>query len=151
MLTRRSLLSTGIAATLLSTAGKASAAEEPLKLALSVYDKIPPVKYPWGWLRWLMNDQIDPKAELTLGLAYIEPHQTNQLHVHPNSAEILHVLSGTCEHRRGKEWIKLAAGDTLRIPKDTPHMARTQDHPFLAFITYDTGKRIMVPIDEPEK
>ena len=148
MLTRRTLLSTGIAATLLSAVGEASAAEEPLKLDLSVYEKVPAVKYPWGWLRWLMNDQIDPKAELTLGLAYIEPHQSNQLHVHPNSAEILHVLSGTCEHRRGKEWIKLAAGDTLRIPKDTPHMARTQERPFLAFITYDTGKRVMVPVND---
>jgi quercetin dioxygenase-like cupin family protein len=74
----------------------------------------------------------------------------NQLHIHPNSAEILHVLAGSCEHRRGSEWIKLKAGDTLRIPKNTPHMARTQNETFVAMITYDTGKRVMVPVDETE-
>jgi len=94
-----------------------------------------------------MNDQIDPQAELTLGIEFIEPHQMNQLHIHPNSAEVLHVLSGSCEHRRGDEWIKLKAGDTLRIPKNTPHMARTQAEIFLAMLTYDTGKRVMVPVE----
>jgi quercetin dioxygenase-like cupin family protein len=147
MTTRRTLLGAAVAAALTCDPNPARAGET-MKLDLSAYDKIEPVKYPWGWLRWLMNDQIDPKAELTLGLAYIEPHQSNQLHLHPNSAEILHVLVGSCEHRRGAEWIKLKAGDTLRIPKNTPHMARTQDQPFVAFITYDTGSRVMVPITD---
>jgi len=151
MLSRRTLLTTGIAATILPASdNSASGAEEALKLDLSVYDKIPAVKYPWGWLRWLMNDQIDPQAELTLGLAYVEANTANQLHIHPNSAEVLHVLSGSCEHRRGEKWIKLATGDTLRIPKNTPHMARTQNQPLLALLTYDTGKRIMVPVNEPK-
>src|SRR5258708_15120016 len=65
MITRRTMLTTGVAAALLSSATSASA-EEVMKLDLSAYDKIPEVKYPWGWLRWLMNDQIDPQAELTL-------------------------------------------------------------------------------------
>jgi len=150
MITRRTMLTTGVAAALLSGAGGASG-EEVMKLDLSVYDKIQPVKYPWGWLRWLMNAEIDPQAELTLGIAFVDAHQSNQLHIHPNSAEVLHVLSGSCEHRRGDEWIKLKAGDTLRIPKNTPHMARTQDQPFLAMLAYDTGKRVMVPVEDGGK
>ena len=147
MPTRRALLTAAIASTMIPESVFA-AADESVKLDLSVYDKIEPVKYPWGWLRWLMSDQIDPKAELTLGIVYVEPRSTNQLHIHPNSAEILHVLSGSCEHRRGDEWIKLKAGDTLRIPKNTPHMARTQDQSMLAMLAYDTGKRVMVPVED---
>ena len=144
------MLTTGVATALLSGAGEASG-QEVLKLDLSAYDKIPAVKYPWGWLRWLINAEIDPQAELTLGIAFVGAHQSNQLHIHPNSAEVLHVLSGSCEHRRGAEWIKLKAGDTLRIPKNTPHMARTQDQPFLAMLAYDTGKRVMVPVEDGRK
>jgi quercetin dioxygenase-like cupin family protein len=147
MPTRRNILSAAVAVALLCDASPTEAAQT-LTLDLSDYDRIPPVKYPWGWLRWLMNDQIDPKAELTLGIAYIEPHQSNQLHLHPNSAEVLHVLCGSCEHRRGDQWIKLKAGDTLRIPKNTAHMARTADQPLLAILTYDTPKRVMVPVEE---
>jgi len=150
MPTRRNILGAAFAATLFGVSNSSDAAET-LTLDLSVYDKIEPVKYPFGWLRWLMNDQIDPKAELTLGLAYIEAHQSNPLHLHPNSAEIVHILSGSCDHRRGDQWLKLKAGDTLRIPKNTPHMARAGEQPLLAMIAYDTPKRIMVPVPEDKK
>jgi quercetin dioxygenase-like cupin family protein len=150
MKSRRDVMGAAIAAMVLGGTGSAEA-EESLKLDLSVYEKIPEVKYPFGWLRWLMNDQIDPKAELTLGLAYIEAHQSNPLHIHPTSVEIVHILSGACDHRRGDEWMKLKAGDTLRIPKNVPHMARAGDQPILAVIVYDTGKRVMVPVTEEKK
>ncbi len=150
MTTRRSVLGAALAAAFLGNSS-AIATEDAIKLDLSVYDKIPPVKYPFGWLRWLMNDQIDPKAELTLGLAYIKPHQSNPLHLHPNSVEIVHILSGSCDHRRGDEWVKLKAGDTLRIPKNVPHMARAGDQAVLAMIVYDTPRRVMVPVSEGTK
>ncbi len=150
MPTRRNILAASLAAAFLGNSLSADAAES-VTLDLSVYDKLPPVKYPFGWLRWLMNDQIDPKAELTLGLAYIEAHQSNPLHLHPNSAEIVHILSGSCDHRRGDDWLKLKAGDTLRIPKNTPHMARVGDQPLLALIAYDTPKRVMVPVTDDKK
>jgi len=144
--TRRSFLATGLAAAVLSNAGVASAAEE-MKLSLPAYDKIPAVKFPWGWIRWVMNAEIDPSSEMTLGIVFVEAHQTNPLHIHPNSAEVLHVLSGACEHRLGNRWDKLQAGDTLRIPKDVPHQARTQDSPCLVMVVYNTGKRQMVPVE----
>ena len=147
MTSRRNLIGAAVAAAILS-GGSAADAAETFKLDLSAYDKIKPVTYGWGWLRWLMNSEIDPQAELTLGIAFVQSHTANQLHIHPNSAEVLHVLAGSCEHRRGEEWIKLKAGDTLRIPKNTPHMARTQDEPLLAMLSYDTGKRVMVPVAE---
>ncbi len=147
MITRRKFIATSAATTaLLSGAGVASAAEE-MKLSFAAYEKIPAIKFPWGWIRWVMNAEIDPKAEITVGIVYIEAHQANQLHVHPNSQEALHVLSGACEHQLGDRRDKLQAGDTLLIPKDVPHMARTQDSPCLTMVTYNTGKRIMVPVN----
>jgi quercetin dioxygenase-like cupin family protein len=107
-----------------------------------------PQKFAWGWIRWMMNAEIDPKAEMTLGVVYIEPHQTNPRHLHPNSAEYLHVVSGSCEHMLGKRWVTLKAGDTLRVPKGAVHQARTKDEPCRSIVVYDTGKRQMTPVAE---
>ena len=148
--TRRNFLVTGLAAAVLAGAGRAGAAEG-VKLDLSVYDKIPAVKYPWGWIRWVMNSEIDPESELTVGLVFLDAHQTNQLHVHPNSAEVLHVLSGASEQRLGDSWRPLCAGETLRIPKDVRHQARTQDAPCLVMVVYNTGKRVMVPVTDEKR
>ena len=147
MITRRNFLTTSAAAALLSSAGIARAVEE-MKLSFAAYDKIPAVKFPWGWIRWVMNAQIDPLAEITVGIVFLEANQTNQLHIHPNSQEVLHVLSGACEHRLGTRWDKMPAGATLLIPKDVPHQARTHDSPCLTMVTYNTGKREMVPVTD---
>jgi quercetin dioxygenase-like cupin family protein len=147
---RRDLLLTTLgSATALSLSTNAVPAEaaEADKVALTSFDKIEPQKYPWGWIRWLMNAEIDPKAEMTLGIVYVEPNQLNPLHIHPNSAEYLHVLAGACEHLVGDRWVALKAGDTLRVPKGVAHQARTTGQSFRALLVYDTGKRQMVPVE----
>ena len=146
-LTRRNLLGVGLSAGLVGL-GAAAAVAEVGQFNLADYAKIEPVKFPWGWIRWLMNDQLDPQAEMTLGIVYIEPRQSNPLHIHPNSAEFLHVLSGACEHTLGERVDKLQAGDTLRIPQGVPHHARTLDAHCLSLIMYNTGRRQMTPVSD---
>jgi len=81
----------------------------------------------------------------------VEARQSNPLHVHPNSAEYVHVLSGACDHRLGDQWMALKAGDTLRVPKGVVHMARTAAEPCRLMVIYDTGTRQMVPVAEGPK
>jgi quercetin dioxygenase-like cupin family protein len=118
---------------------------------LQAYGKVKPRTFPWGWIRWVMNAQIDPDAEMTLGIVQIDANQSNPLHIHPNSAEYLHVLTGSCEHRLGDQWITLKAGDTLRIPRNVTHMARTRNEACRALVVYNTGSRQMVPVTEEKK
>lgn len=150
MSTRRSLFHTGLAAAAaLALPGLAGAgAEAGDEGFVQPFDKVEPEKYPWGWIRWLLNGQIDPKAQITLGLVHMEPNQVNTRHVHPNSAEVLHVISGSLEHLVGDRWVVLKAGDTLRIPKGVPHQGRTKGEGFRALLVYDTPRRIMVPVPE---
>lgn len=123
-------------------------AKENPKMSLQAFEDVKPQEFSWGWIRWLMNSETDPEAEMTLGMVYIKPNQSNPLHQHPNSAEYLHVLSGSCEHRLGDQWVTLRAGDTLRIPRGAIHSARTKDEPCRVMVVYDTGKRQMVTVDE---
>jgi quercetin dioxygenase-like cupin family protein len=145
---RRRMLRTGVAA----AAGLAIphlpivAAEDKTRIQRS--EQVQVEKYPFGWIRWLINGRIDPQAEMTMGLVHFEPNQSNVLHIHPNSAEYLHMLSGTAEHLVDGQWVTLKAGDTLRIPKGVPHQSRTKDQAYEALIVYDTPNRIMVPVNE---
>ena len=123
-ITRRAALGAGIASTAaaaLASDALPAAAGKTAKISLQSFDKIPPQKFPWGWIRWLMNAELDPDAEMTLGIVHIEPNQSNPLHVHPNSAEYVHVLSGSSEHWMADRWVTLRPGDTLRIPKGAAH------------------------------
>ena len=112
------------------------------------FEKVETLEYPWGWIRWTMNAEADPEAEMTFGVVYIKPHQVNPAHIHPNSAEYLHVLEGSCEHLVGTKWVKLKAGDTLRIPKNVPHRARTGRQACRVVVVYNTGKRQFVEVKD---
>ena len=120
-------------------------------VSMTSQDLIEPQKFAWVWIRWLMNSKIDPKAEMTLGIVQIEANMSNPLHVHPNCTEYMHVLSGSCKHRVGNKWVSVKAGDTVRIPKGVIHRAITGAEPILSVIVYDTGTRIMTPVDEPKE
>ena len=131
-----------------STADPGKEEQAAMPLTLQKFDEVKVQEFPWGWIRWLINDQVDPAAEMTFGIVYVKPQQTNPLHVHPNSAEYLHVLEGSCEHRVGDRWVTVKAGDTVRIPTGVKHHARTKEEPCRAVIVYNTGKRQMVPVQE---
>jgi quercetin dioxygenase-like cupin family protein len=143
---RRNLMQTGIATAAALAAAELSAGEGGGPATLLPAGKVEIQKFPWGSIRWLMSGKIDPRAEMTLGIVQVTPNQANPIHVHPNSAEYLHMLSGACEHLIDGRWVAIQAGDTVRIPKGVPHGARTKDQPFCAVIVYDTPNRKMVPV-----
>jgi len=153
-LTRRAVLESGAAwaavAALLGSSARAeqAAKDDPPGDLVRSLEKVEPQKFAWGWIRWMMNGEVDSRAEMTLGIVHIEPNQSSPPHIHPNSAEYLYVLEGSCEHRLGGRWMAMKAGDMLRIPKDVPHCARTKTQPCLALIVYDTPKRQMVSLGE---
>lgn len=103
------------------------------------------VKYPWGEIRWLMNSKIDHGAAQTFGIVQINKGQHNALHAHPNSEELLYVLSGSCEHVVGNKRVTLHPGDLVRVPAGVPHQAFvTGNEPLRAVISYSSPDRKVV-------
>jgi len=126
------------------------AAEKPRPLAARVqsFDKVAEEKAAWGSLRWLISAKVDPPSGITLGDVTINPGHSNPLHLHGNSDEVIYVLSGSCEHRVGKETVILKAGDALRIPPGVPHSARALgQQPMRAVVAYNTGQRQFTPVE----
>jgi mannose-6-phosphate isomerase-like protein (cupin superfamily) len=119
--------------------------------AVQHFSEAPEVKYPWGWIRWLMNGKIDPEASQTLGIVQINPGQRNPLHMHPNCEELLYVISGSAENIIGDKKVTIGPGDLVRIPKGVPHQAITiGNKPFKAVISYSSNDRQIVNLG-PDK
>ena len=116
-----------------------------INVVVQHFDKEEEVKYPFGMIRWLMSSKIDSGSAQTFGIVQINAHQHNALHSHPNSEEILYVLSGSCEHVVGNKRVTLHPGDLIRVPVGVPHQAFViGNEPLRAVISYNTGDREVV-------
>src|SRR5262249_10250093 len=105
----------------LIAAEKANLPTPPLADRVHNVDQVPEEKAPWGSLRWLTSGKMDPGSGVTMGVVVLNVGQSNPLHVHTNSDEVVYVLSGKCEQKMGDETVILKPGDTLRIPVGVPH------------------------------
>ena len=112
-------------------------------------EAISKLEFSWGWIRWMMNSQIDPNAEQTFGIVELSPGQQNPLHSHPNCEEVLYVVSGSCRKTVGDKTHLMKPGDLVRIPTGVPHRAVTVgEEPMLAVIVYSSADRQMVIHEE---
>jgi len=118
-----------------------------MEISVQHFDKVEQVKYPWGWIRWLMNSKLDPGAAQTFGVVEIAAGQRNSLHMHPNCEELLYVLSGSCKHRIGDKSVVLKPGDIARIPAGVAHRAIVLgNEPMRAVVSYSSGDRQVVDL-----
>ncbi len=116
--------------------------------SIQSFNSVKEVKYPWGWIRWMMNSEMDPGAAQTFGIVQINAGQRNPLHKHPNCEELLYVLSGSFENVMDGKTVVMHAGDIVRIPANTPHQGiNNTKEPMRAVISYSSGRRQMVALE----
>jgi quercetin dioxygenase-like cupin family protein len=116
--------------------------------SIQSFNTVKEVKYPWGWIRWMMNSELDRGAEQTFGIVQINAGQRNPLHKHPNCEELLYVLSGSFENVMNGKTVVMHAGDIVRIPANTPHQGiNNTKEPMRAVISYSSGTRQMVALE----
>ena len=73
-------------------------------------DDVDALGFPWGVIKWLMNDETGADAQQTFGIVYISAGQQNPPHYHPNCEELLYVLYGACEHTLGDQSYRMGPG-----------------------------------------
>jgi len=79
------------------------------------------VKYDWGAVKWVANNELAPGCEQSFGLVHILPEKTNPEHWHTAAEEIVYMLQGECDVRVGDRRMKVATGHTLVIPQGVKH------------------------------
>lgn len=96
-------------------------------------------------MEWLMEDEIDPRAGLSLARMIVPVGVISELHHHPNCSETIHLLEGVVEQRVDNKWRRLSAGETCLIPLGAKHQTRNVgDMNAVMIIAYSAGSRIYV-------
>ncbi|ODU21246.1 MAG: hypothetical protein ABS87_07365 [Sphingomonas sp. SCN 67-18] len=87
-------------------------------------NEVKPEPQSWGMLKWFASRALGNSTKMTTGEATVAVGKANPVHWHPNTDEVLHVVSGHIMHRVGDQEYEMRAGDTVVIPEGTRHNAR---------------------------
>ena len=108
----------------------------------------------WGALKWLVTPDNTPDAGLTFGEVVLLPGKGHERHNHPESEEILYVLSGEGDQMLddgGENWFPVRAGDTIYVPQAMFHATiNTGWEPMRLLAIYNPGGAERVLRDLPD-
>ncbi|MFB5762091.1 cupin domain-containing protein [Paenibacillus medicaginis] len=89
---------------------------------------LPTETFEWGAIKWFVSPEHTAKPNVTFGEVILLPGKGHDRHNHPDSEEILYVLSGEGKQMvNDEEAFTVCAGDTIYIPAGVFHS------------TYNTG------------
>jgi quercetin dioxygenase-like cupin family protein len=82
-------------------------------------------EFDWGFFRWISRPATTGAKDLVVCGVHVYPGKGHNFHKHPGQEEVIHVLEGEMEQWVGKEKRLLGAGDSVFVPRDTPHASFT--------------------------
>ncbi len=86
---------------------------------------LPTQTFDWGSIKWLVSPETDVNAGLTFGEVVLQPGKGHDRHNHPESEEILYVLSGEGDQMLDDgEPFPVKAGDAIYVPTAVFHSTR---------------------------
>ncbi len=86
---------------------------------------VPTQMFDWGSIKWLVSPDSTDGAGVTFGEVVLLPGKGHDRHNHPDSEEILFVLSGEGEQIVDDEDpFPVRAGDTIYVPSAVYHSTR---------------------------
>ena len=104
--------------------------------------------FDWGRMEWLLNAESAPGSELSLARMTLDPGRQSPLHRHDNCQEALHLVSGQVRLWLSETWRELRPGETVLIPRDTPHaLENPSAEAAVLLITYGSGHRRYEALD----
>jgi oxalate decarboxylase/phosphoglucose isomerase-like protein (cupin superfamily) len=83
---------------------------------------IPTHSFEWGAIKWFITPDRTPGAGMTFGEVVLLPGKGHDRHNHPDSEEILYVLSGEGDQMLNDgEPFPVRSGDTIYVPQAAHH------------------------------
>lgn len=114
-------------------ASKAQDVIDPGQLTTQTFD--------WGAIKWFVTPGSTPGAVMTVGEVVLLPGQGHERHNHPNSEEVLYVLSGKGEQvLNDGQPFQVRAGDVIYVPMAQFHSTmNTGWEPLRLLAIYNPG------------
>jgi oxalate decarboxylase/phosphoglucose isomerase-like protein (cupin superfamily) len=102
---------------------------------------IPTQTFDWGAIKWFVTPELTEGAGITFGEVVLQPGRGHDRHNHPESEEILYVLSGEGEQMLDdREPFAVKPGDTIYVPTGVFHSTRnTGWEPMRLLALYNPG------------
>ncbi len=102
---------------------------------------IPTHTFEWGQIKWLVTPDATEGANVTLGEVILMPGKGHDRHNHPESEEVLYILSGNGEQMVDDgDPFPIAPGDTIHIPTTVFHSTlNTGWEPMRLLALYNPG------------
>jgi oxalate decarboxylase/phosphoglucose isomerase-like protein (cupin superfamily) len=102
---------------------------------------VPTQTFDWGAIKWLVTPEGTEGAGVTFGEVVLQPSRGHDRHNHPDSEEILYVLSGEGEQMLDDgEPFAVKPGDTVYVPTGVFHSTRnTGWQPLRLLALYNPG------------
>jgi oxalate decarboxylase/phosphoglucose isomerase-like protein (cupin superfamily) len=102
---------------------------------------VPTQTFDWGAIKWFVTPDTTRGAGVTFGEVVLQPGKGHDRHNHPESEEILYVLSGEGDQMLGDgEPFAVKAGDSIYVPTGVYHSTRnTGWEPMRLLAIYNPG------------
>jgi oxalate decarboxylase/phosphoglucose isomerase-like protein (cupin superfamily) len=102
---------------------------------------IPTQTFDWGAIKWFVTPELPEGAGITFGEVVLQPGRGHDRHNHPESEEILYVLSGEGQQMLDdRDAFQVKAGDTIYVPTGVFHSTRnTGWEPMRLLAIYNPG------------
>ena len=102
---------------------------------------IPTQTFDWGAIKWFVTPELTEGAGITFGEVVLQPGRGHDRHNHPESEEILYVLSGEGEQMLDdREPFAVKPGDTIYVPTGVFHSTmNTSWEPMRLLALYNPG------------
>lgn len=102
---------------------------------------VPTQTFEWGAIKWFVTPDATEGAGITFGEVVLQPGRGHDRHNHPESEEILYVLSGEGEQMLDDgEPFAVTPGDTIYVPTGVFHSTRnTGWEPMRLLALYNPG------------
>jgi oxalate decarboxylase/phosphoglucose isomerase-like protein (cupin superfamily) len=102
---------------------------------------IPTQTFEWGAIKWFVTPELPEGAGITFGEVVLQPGRGHDRHNHPESEEILYVLSGEGQQMLDdRDAFQVKPGDTIYVPTGVFHSTRnTGWEPMRLLAIYNPG------------
>lgn len=84
-------------------------------------EQVETLELDWGSIKWLSTPETTGAETFSAGVVILEPGKGHERHTHPDSEEVLFVLSGEGTQMIDDEEREVHAGDMLYIPAGVEH------------------------------
>jgi oxalate decarboxylase/phosphoglucose isomerase-like protein (cupin superfamily) len=84
-------------------------------------DDVATQQFDWGTLKWMTTPDETGSERFSAGVVLLEPGKGHELHTHPDSDEILYVVSGRGDQTVADETREVGPGEMIYVPAGVEH------------------------------